>query len=78
MAADFDLMLAGHLHGGQFCIPLIGPMLLPSRKGVKFASGTFYTRPTIMHVSRGISAELPLRLNCEPELAQLVLHSTLK
>ncbi len=74
-AADFDLMLAGHLHGGQIRIPLVGPILSPSRKGVKYASGTFYTRPTVLHVSRGVSSELPLRLNCEPELARLVLHS---
>ena len=78
VAADFDLMLAGHLHGGQFRIPLVGPLLSPSRKGIKYASGTFYTRPTILHVSRGISSELPVRLNCEPELAQLILHGTLK
>ena len=72
-AADFDLMLAGHLHGGQIRIPLIGPILSPSRKGVKYASGTFYSRPTVLHVSRGISSELPVRFNCEPELALLVL-----
>ena len=75
VAADFDLMLAGHLHGGQFRLPLVGPLLSPSRKGIKYASGTFYSHPTLMHVSRGVSAELPLRFNCEPELARLVLHS---
>lgn len=74
VAADFDLMLAGHLHGGQIRIPLFGPILSPSRKGVKYASGTFYDRPTVLHVSRGISSELPVRLNCEPELAHLILH----
>ena len=49
-------------------------ILSPSRKGVKYASGTFYARPTVLHVSRGVSSELPLRLNCEPELARLVLR----
>ena len=75
VAADFDLVLAGHLHGGQFRLPLIGPMLSPSHKGVRYASGTFYSRPTVMHVSRGVSAEIPVRFNCEPELARLKLHS---
>lgn len=74
VAADFDLMLAGHLHGGQFRLPLVGPLLSPSRTGVKYASGTFYSRPTALHVSRGVSAELPVRFNCEPELARLILH----
>ncbi len=73
-AADFDLMLAGHLHGGQFRLPLVGPVLSPSRHGVRYASGTFYSRPTVMYVSRGVSAELPIRFNCEPELSHLVLR----
>ncbi len=71
---DFDLMLAGHAHGGQIRLPLIGPIFCPSRYGVKYASGTFYAAPTLMHVSRGLSAELPLRLNCPPELTKIVLH----
>jgi uncharacterized protein len=72
---DFDLMLAGHTHGGQVRFPLIGPILSPSWRGVKYASGTFYSAPTLMHVSRGISAETPLRLNCRPELAKIVLRA---
>jgi len=72
---DFDLMLAGHTHGGQVRFPLIGPILSPSRFGVRYASGTFHSRPTILHVSRGISGTRPLRLNCPPELTKLVLRS---
>ena len=30
--------------------------------------------PTLLHVSRGISGTRPLRINCPPELAQLVLR----
>jgi predicted MPP superfamily phosphohydrolase len=71
---DFDLMLAGHTHGGQFRLPLIGPILSPSLHGVKYAGGVFYSKPTLMHVSRGISADFPLRMNCRPELAKLVLR----
>jgi len=75
VAHDFDLMLAGHLHGGQFRLPWIGPVLSPSRQGVRFASGVFYREPTLLHVSRGLSGKLPIRLNCPPELTRLVLHS---
>jgi predicted MPP superfamily phosphohydrolase len=73
---DFDLMLAGHTHGGQVCLPLVGPIFAPSWHGVKHAGGTFYTAPTLMHVSRGISAELPIRINCLPEVTKLVLRTT--
>jgi uncharacterized protein len=71
---DFDLMLAGHTHGGQISLPLVGPIVSPSWHGVKYASGTFYKSPTLMHVSRGVSAELPIRLNCLPELTKIVLR----
>lgn len=73
--ADFDLMLAGHTHGGQIRPPLIGPIFAPSWHGVKYASGTFYAQPTLMHVSRGISSELPVRFNCRPELTKIILRS---
>jgi uncharacterized protein len=71
---DFDLMLAGHTHGGQIRLPILGPILAPSWHGVKYASGTFFKRPTLVHVSRGLSGEKPIRLNCPPEIAKIVLH----
>lgn len=71
---DFDLMLAGHNHGGQIRLPLWGPLVTPSAYGTQFASGTFYAAHTLLHVSRGISAKLPLRWNCPPELPILVLE----
>jgi predicted MPP superfamily phosphohydrolase len=70
---QFDLMLAGHTHGGQIRLPIVGPIIAPSRFGVRYASGTFYEAPTLMHVSRGISGLQPIRWNCPPELALLQL-----
>lgn len=70
-----DLMLAGHTHGGQIRIPGIGPFLTPSRMGVRYSGGVFHEPPTVMHVCRGLSAEWPLRWNCPPEAALLVLRS---
>jgi predicted MPP superfamily phosphohydrolase len=72
---DFDLMLAGHSHGGQFRLPIIGPIFCPCWHGVKYAAGSFYCPPMVMHVSRGVAAEIPLRLNCRPEVTKLVLRS---
>ena len=63
-----DLVFAGHTHGGQIRLPLVGPIIAPSRYGIKYASGTFQTRKTLMHVSRGISGDEPIRINCPPEL----------
>lgn len=70
----FDLMLAGHTHGGQVRLPLVGPVLAPSRYGVKYCGGTYLEPPTLLHVSRGINSMMPLRINCPPEVTKLVLR----
>ena len=72
-----DLMLSGHNHGGQVVLPVIGPVYSPSLTGCKYASGSFWEAPTFMHVSRGLSGRHPLRLNCRPEVTQLVLRCEL-
>ncbi len=69
----FQLMLAGHTHGGQICFPGIGPIVSPSFYGVRYAAGSFDLSPTLLHVSRGISGKTPLRYGCPPELTKLVL-----
>jgi len=71
----FDLMLAGHTHGGQIRVPIIGPLVCPSRFGVRYASGLFHEPPTVMHVSRGLSGVQPLRFNCPPEVTLLELRT---
>jgi predicted MPP superfamily phosphohydrolase len=70
----FDLVLAGHNHGGQVRLPLFGAILAPSRHGVRYACGVFRAGQTVLHVSRGTSSLTPLRLNCPPEIALLVLQ----
>ncbi|MCH1495138.1 MAG: metallophosphoesterase [Rubripirellula sp.] len=69
-----QLMLAGHTHGGQGRLPLLGPVLSPSVYGSRFASGQFYRSPTTLHVTRGLSGTRLLRLNCRPELSLLTLR----
>ena len=71
-----DLMLAGHAHGGQIRVPFVGPIVTPSRYGVRYASGVFYHRETTLHVTRGISGLQPIRYRCLPELTQLQLETT--
>jgi predicted MPP superfamily phosphohydrolase len=71
----FDLMLAGHVHGGQIRLPPIGPILAPSGYGVRYACGVFHEPPTVMHVSRGTSSKAPFRFFCPPELTLLILES---
>ena len=70
---DFDLMLAGHTHGGQVRLPVIGPIVAPSIHGIKYASGTFMMDEMLMHVSRGISGDECIRINCLPEVGFFTL-----
>jgi predicted MPP superfamily phosphohydrolase len=69
----FDLMLAGHNHGGQIRLPYIGAVIAPSHYGCRYAGGLFHEPPTLLHVTRGIAGIHPIRLNCPPEIALLVL-----
>ncbi len=73
-AQGFDLMLAGHTHGGQIRLPLVGPLVCPSWHGVKYADGFFSEPPTLLHVSRGTGSLLPLRFHCPPEFTKLILR----
>jgi predicted MPP superfamily phosphohydrolase len=73
--ARIDLMLSGHVHGGQVCFPVIGSLVVPSRYGRRYDSGTFSEGPTTLHVSRGLSGEQQIRYRCRPEATLLRLRS---
>lgn len=67
--ANFDLMLSGHTHGGQICLPGSIPIkleaVLPRRMGAgawQYGDMTGYTS-----VGAG-SSVVPVRLNCPPEV----------
>ncbi|MEM4699776.1 MAG: metallophosphoesterase [Candidatus Nezhaarchaeales archaeon] len=70
-AGRVDAVLAGHTHGGQVALPLIGPLYVPVRAEYrKYASGLFLERGTYMYVCRGVGTSLvPVRLMCRPEVA---------
>ena len=71
--ADADLALAGHTHGGQVQLPILGPIMSPSLHGSRYACGVFRRGATVLHVGRGVSGETPLRWRCPPEIALLEL-----
>ena len=73
-AEGVDLMLSGHVHGGQVRLGPIGSILVPSAYGRRYDMGTFDESPTLLHVSRGLSGEQPLRLGGLPEVTLLTLR----
>ncbi len=72
--AGVDLMLSGHVHGGQIRFPLFGSVLVPSQYGRRYDCGIFDETPTLLHVSRGLSGDYPLRYLCPPEATLLTLR----
>ncbi len=69
-----DLVLAGHVHGGQIRLPLLGSVFVPSRYSRQYDAGTFYRPPTVMHVGRGLAGQHPLRFFCRPEVTRITLR----
>ena len=72
---QIHLMLAGHTHGGQIRLPILGPVYSPSAYDCRYASGVFWLDPTLLYVSRGVSGKEPIRYGCPPEVTRLVLRS---
>jgi len=77
--AGFDLVLAGHTHGGQIVLPGIGPLVTLSKLPDDVdAGGLHRIAGTQLCVSRGVGCEAgfapPMRLRCPPELTLLTLR----
>lgn len=69
-----NLMLSGHVHGGQIRLPVIGPIFVPSVYGRRFDGGVYEGGGTVMAVGRGLSGKEPLRINCRPQVLTLTLR----
>jgi predicted MPP superfamily phosphohydrolase len=72
----YDLILAGHTHGGQLCLPFFGALVTNcelDRSRVKGASR--WGAHTRLHVSAGIGTSpwAPARFCCRPEATLLTL-----
>jgi predicted MPP superfamily phosphohydrolase len=77
--AGFDLVLAGHTHGGQIVLPGIGPLVTLSKLPDEIdAGGLHRIAGTQLCVSRGVGCEAgfapPMRFHCPPELTLLTLR----
>lgn len=67
------LQLAGHTHGGQVRLPLIGAPVLPLH-GRRYVAGLYTVGRSHLYVTRGIGViKPPVRFNCPPEVAVFTL-----
>lgn len=72
-----DLVLTGHVHGGQFRVPFLGGLYAPGQGFFpEYDAGFFQEQDTTMVVSRGLgNSVFPLRLNNRPEIVLITLNS---
>ena len=69
------LVVAGHTHGGQVCLPFLGALIARSEYGRRYAHGLFYRGRTALFVTRGVGEIAPyIRFNCPREIAVLTLR----
>lgn len=65
------LMMSGHTHGGQICLPFLTQMRLP-KGGKHYRKGIYRIKNTILSVNSGIGTTLlPLRFACP---SQIILY----
>ena len=74
--ARVALTLAGHTHGGQVWLPLVGRPIVPSRYGQRFAIGPIVEDGRHLFVTPGIGTSIvPVRFLVPPEVSVLELDS---
>ncbi len=76
VSKDLKLFLAGHTHGGQVWLPLLGSLITPSSYGQEFAFGHMKDQNLDMFVTSGIGTSiLPVRFLVPPEISVLTISS---
>jgi predicted MPP superfamily phosphohydrolase len=67
--ADFKLLLSGHTHGGQVCLPGSIPVTLDSVLPRLMGSGPWKYRTMVGYTSVGVGSSIvAVRFNCLPEI----------
>ncbi len=76
LGKDFKLMLAGHTHGGQVWLPILGTPVVPSSYGQKYSYGHKRENEKDIFVTTGIGTSiLPIRFMMPPEIAVLTINA---
>ncbi|TMK84558.1 MAG: metallophosphoesterase [Actinobacteria bacterium] len=71
----YDLIVCGHTHGGQVCLPGFGALVTNSDLPRSMARGVHRLGDSWLHVSAGLGTSMyaPFRLACRPEVCVLEL-----
>lgn len=73
--ADFNVLLSGHTHGGQICLPGGIPITIEAVLPRYMASGSWNYHDMIGYTTVGAgSSVVPVRFNCPPEITMHYLR----
>ena len=77
-ALGYDLIVAGHTHGGQVRMPLVGALVTNCSLPPRLAAGLIRFGSSYLHTSAGLgtSKYAPFRFLCRPEATWLELRPT--
>ncbi len=76
-AGRWDLVLAGHMHDGQICLPYPGGKVRLAHPRARYVNGVYRRDGSTMHVSAGLGTTfVPFRFFARPEATELTLRST--
>jgi len=74
-AGGISLYLCGHTHGGQVCLPLVGPLRRNANCDRRFTSGLWRQDAMSGFTTRGVGVTgIPVRFGCPPEIAMIRLR----
>jgi predicted MPP superfamily phosphohydrolase len=75
-ALGYDLIVAGHTHGGQVRLPLLGALVTNCSMPRRLVSGPIRMGGAVLHISPGLgtSKYAPFRFWCRPEATVLELR----
>lgn len=69
------LTIAGHTHGGQVALPLIGRPMVPSKYKQRYAAGHIVEKSKHLFVTTGVGTSIiPVRFGVPPEIAILTIN----
>ena len=74
--ARVGLTLAGHTHGGQVRLPLLGRPVVPSEYGQRYAAGLVREQGRVLFVTTGVGTSIiPVRFRVPPVVSLLTLRA---